>query len=195
MNEQWNQVIERWRDAQGRQARIEAERAMFALAMQVGMRALSRFREIPDDEKRELVGDAFLGLIAQYPNESWSQALFIAVLTNRARDVVKKLDHRMRRDAVRESQTTDEGQSEWDSIASRSDDFAVIEQRREARSVMDRIRPLLSQRDLAWFELVLLDTTHQEIAEQYKVAKAVVDKAMQRAWEKARAAIHTEAPR
>lgn len=191
MNEQWYQAIERWRDAQGRQARIEAERALHALAMQVGFRALSRFREIPDDERRELVGDAFLGLIDKYPNETWSLALFLTVLTNKARDVVKKLDHRMRRDAVRESQTTDEGQSEWNGIASPGDDFAAVEQRREARSAMERIRPLLSQRDLAWLELVLLGTTHQEIAEQHKVDKAVVDKAMQRAWEKARAATHS----
>ncbi|MFO0560259.1 MAG: hypothetical protein U0269_19740 [Polyangiales bacterium] len=189
MNEQWTQAIERWRDAKGRQARIEAERALFAIATKTGLRAMARFREIPEDERRELVGDAFARLLQGYPNENWSLALFLSVLTNAARDVVKKLDHRMRRDAVRESSSTDDAPSEYNALAAPNDEFAEVERRREARAMMSRIRPLLSQRDLAWLELVLLGSTHQEIAEQHQVAKAVVDKAMQRAWEKARAAV------
>ncbi len=188
MNEQWFEAIERCRDAKGRQARNEAERALHALAMKVGVRALSRFREIPEDEKCELVGDTFVRLIQSYPNESWSLALFLSILTNVARDVVKKLDHRMRRDAVREAPSSDDEPSQWNAIASPSDEFAKVERQREARAMMTRVRPLLSQRDLAWLELVLLGTTHNEIAEQHQVAKAVVDKAMQRAWEKVRAA-------
>lgn len=201
MNEQWNHAIEQWRDAQRRQAKSEAERALlqrakseaerklFALAMQSGLRALKRFGEIPEDEKRELIGDAFIRLLHSYPDESWSLALFFSVLVNAARDVVKKLDHRMRRDAVRESHSTDECPSEYSAIASDDDDFAETEQRQEARAIMNLIRPLLTQRDMAWLELVLLGYTHQEIAEQHQVPKSVVDKAMQRTWEKVRAAV------
>ncbi|MDP3277929.1 MAG: hypothetical protein Q8Q09_22280 [Deltaproteobacteria bacterium] len=193
MNDQWAQAIERWREAQGRAARIDAERALLALALRSGFRALARFREIPEDERRELVHDAFVRLLQSYPEDSWSLALFVSVLTRLAIDTVKSSAHKTRRDAVRErSADLDEGPSGWDALSSEGD-HASAERRIDAHALMKHVRPLLSARDLSWLELVLTGSTHQEIAEQQRVAKALVDKAMQRAWEKIRFAVGSEA--
>jgi DNA-directed RNA polymerase specialized sigma24 family protein len=192
MNDQWVQAIDRWRAANGQHARSAAERTLLELAMQSGLRTLRRFREIPEDERRELVHDAFVRLLHSYPEESWSHALFLSVLTRLAIDTVRSAAHKTRRDAVRErSADSDEDRSGWDALSS-DGDHAGAERRIDARAVMTHVRPLLSERDLSWLKLVLTGSTHQEIADQHRVAKAVVDKAMQRAWEKIRVAVGTE---
>lgn len=194
MNEQWEAAFDRLRRAEGRSARIEAERALHALATESGERVLARFREIPPDERLELVQDAFVRLLDKYSDEAWSFALFVTVLRNIALDVVKSRSHQTRRDAVRDAPSRDDepAAAAIDALASRVDEAGHVANVISAQQIMLHVRSLLSARDLTWLELVLTDVTHQEIADSYRVPKATVDKAMQRAWEKIRVAFGEE---
>lgn len=193
MNEQWEAAFDQLRRVEGRAARVEAERALNAIAVASGERVLAKFREIPTDERAELVQDAFLRMLQSYRDETWSFALFVTVLRRIALDVVKSRSHQTRRDAVRDAPSRDdERPASLDALPSPVDQAEKLANVVDAQQIMSHVRTMLSQRDLAWLELVLIETTHQEIADSYRVPKATVDKAMQRAWEKIRAAFGEE---
>jgi DNA-directed RNA polymerase specialized sigma24 family protein len=117
------------------------------------------------------------------------------VLRRIALDVVKSRSHQTRRDAVRDAaHRDDERAAVLDALPSQANNAEQIARAVDAQQIMIHVRDLLSPRDLTWLELVLIETTHQEIADSYRVPKATVDKAMQRAWEKIKVAFGREVP-
>jgi RNA polymerase sigma factor (sigma-70 family) len=193
MRERWDLAFERMRAAADRTTRGEAERAFFAVARELGRKMLRRFREIPDDEREELVQDAFVRLLDHRPAAEGSMPWFVTVVRRLALDVVRSKGHAQRRDAARDDAEGDgvplDHRPDRDSIASED----AVAARMDARTLLGRLSPRLSPRDRAWLEQVLLGSTHQEIADTHGVSKATVDKAMQRTWEKVRSLVPVEA--